>query len=90
MRPSRRSALIAAVLGFVLHSAATLWAWRSWGAFGRGNVIAWMDFPLSLLYLHLDGKALLASSLAVGGLQWSAIAAGLSLLLGRSVRPDES
>lgn len=86
LRPSPRAALAAMVVGAVLHTAAALWAWQTWGYFGRGNVLTWMDLPVSLLYLHLDGPAFLAWSLVAGGLQWAAIAAGLTLLLGRSAR----
>jgi hypothetical protein len=86
LRPSRRAALVAMAIGFALHTVTALWTWRTWGTFGRGNVVAWMDFPVSLVYLHLDGEALLAWSLLAGGLQWAVIAAILTLLLGRSVR----
>jgi hypothetical protein len=86
LRPSRRAALAALAVGFLLHTATALWAWRTWGVFGRGNVVAWMDFPISLAYLHLDGRALLAWSLVAGGLQWAAVTAVLTLLLGRSAR----
>jgi hypothetical protein len=86
-KPSRRAATIALVGSFLLHTLAVLWAWRSWGTFGRGGVLAWIDFPSSLLYLHFQGGRLLAWSLAAGGLQWAAIGAALSLALGRSARP---
>jgi len=88
LRPSGRAARIAAILGFLLHALAALVAWKTWGSFGRGNVLAWIDFPVSLAFLHLDGKPLLAWSLLAGGLQWAAIAALLSLFLGRTVRGE--
>ena len=88
LRPSGRAARIALIIGFLLHTLAALVAWSTWSSFGRGNVLAWIDFPVSLTFLHLDGKPLLFWSLLAGGLQWGAIAAGLSLFLGRTVRGD--
>ncbi|HSS51304.1 MAG TPA: hypothetical protein VLX28_20365 [Thermoanaerobaculia bacterium] len=88
LRPSGRAARIAAILGFVLHAAAALTAWWTWSSFGRGNVLAWIDFPVSLAFLHLDGKPFLFWSLLAGGLEWGAIAALLSLFLGRTVRGE--
>jgi hypothetical protein len=84
--PSRRAAATAAVAALLLHTAATFWAWHTWGYFGRGNVLAWMDFPISLAYLQLEDRPLLHWSLLAGGLQWAAIAALLAFVLGRSVR----
>lgn len=84
LRPPIRAAVVAALAGLLLHTVTALWVWRSWGFFGRGNVIAWIDFPVSLAYLHLDGTPLLAWSLVAGGLQWAAICALLAFLLGRS------
>lgn len=86
LRPSRRAMLGAAIAGFLLHTAMAVWAWETWGYFGRGNVITWMDFPLSLAYLHLEGTPMLLWSVFGGGLQWAAIAALLTFLLGRSLR----
>jgi len=89
LRPSGRAARVAAILGFLLHAAAALAAWWTWGSFGRGNVLAWIDFPVSLAFLNLDGRPLLFCSLLAGGLQWAAIAALISLFLGRTVREDQ-
>jgi hypothetical protein len=86
LTPSRRAALVAMAVGFVLHTATALWTWQTWGLIGRADLVVWMDFPVSLLYLHLDGAALLGWSLAAGGLQWAVLAAGLTLLLGHSAR----
>lgn len=87
MRQRVRRALVHALwAGFLLHTVTTLWVWWTWGYFGRSNVIAWMDFPVSLAYLHVDEGALLAWSLVAGGLQWAAIAALLTYVLGRSLR----
>jgi hypothetical protein len=86
MKTSRRAAGEAAVIGVLLHTATALWVWWTWGFFGRGNVIAWLDFPASLGYMHLDGGWFLGWSLVAGGLQWGAIAALLALLVGRAAR----
>ena len=86
LHPSGRAARTASLVGFLLHTVTTLVAWSTWGEFGRGNLLAWTDFPVSLAYLHLDGPPLLLCSLVVGGLQWAAIAALLTLSLGRAAR----
>lgn len=83
---TRRAALGAAVIGFLLHTLSVLWVWWTWGLFGRGNVISWLDFPVSLTYMHLDAEPLLASSLVGGGLQWALIAALAASLLGLAAR----
>ena len=84
--PSGRAARTAAVAGFLLHAVTALAAWGTWGEFGRGNVIAWIDFPASLAYLQLGGTSMLLWSLLAGGLQWAAIAALLTLCLGWAAR----
>jgi hypothetical protein len=86
LRPSRRAMLAAAITVFLLHSVVALWTWETWGYFGRGNVITWMDFPLSLAYLHLEGTPMLLWSLFGGGLQWAGLAALLTFLVGRTLR----
>jgi hypothetical protein len=86
MRSTRRAASEAAVMGFLLHTVTSLWIWKTWGFFGRGNVIAWLDFPASIGFMQLDGGWLLFWSLLAGGLQWAAIAAGLATLVGRAAR----
>ena len=88
LRPSGRAARIALITGFLLHAVTALTVWRTWSSFGRGNVLAWIDFPVSLSFLQLDGRPLLLWSLLAGGLQWGAIEALLSLFLGRTVRGD--
>ncbi|HEV3074657.1 MAG TPA: hypothetical protein VHB47_09600 [Thermoanaerobaculia bacterium] len=80
-----RAAVFAAAGSLVLHGAAVLWVWHS-GGFGRVGVIAWIDFPSSLAYLRPRGGIKLAWSLLLGGLQWAALGAGLSLLFGRAAR----
>jgi hypothetical protein len=80
-----RAAAFAAAGSLLLHGAAVLWVWHS-GGFGRVGVIAWIDFPSSLAYLRPRGGAKLAWSLLLGGLQWAALGAGLSLLFGRAAR----
>lgn len=87
-RPSRRAALGALIVGALLHTVTVLWAWRTWGLFGRGNVLAWLDFPASLAYMHLDGEPLLTWSLVAGGIQWGLIAGLLTLLVGRLARRE--
>jgi hypothetical protein len=84
--PSGRPARTAAFVGFLLHTVTTLVAWWTWSEFGRGNLLAWTDFPVSLAYLRLDGTPLLLCSLVAGGLQWAIIAALLTLALGRAAR----
>lgn len=86
LRPSGRAALKAALAILVLHTVIALGVWKTWGEFGRGNVIAWIDFPTSLAYLHLDGTPMLLWSLAAGGLQWAVIAWLLTLSLGWATR----
>jgi hypothetical protein len=78
-----RNAAIAVV---VLHTVTALWVWRSWGELGRDAVLLWMDFPVSFVYSHLSDPGFLLGSVLLGGLQWAALAAGLTYLLGRSTR----
>ena len=77
----------AALAILVLHTVTALYVWRSWGQFGRGTVLVWMDFPIALAYLDLPDPQFLAASLLLGGLQWAALAVLLTYLVGRSVRP---
>jgi hypothetical protein len=86
LHPSGRAALKAALAVLALHTVIALGVWKTWGEFGRGNVIAWIDFPVSLAYLHLDGPPLLRWSLGAGGLQWAAIAWLLTMSLGWAAR----
>src|SRR5690242_20245313 len=80
-------ALRHAFLGvFFLHTLTVLWAWRSWGGFGRGNLLIWMDFPASLAFLQLTGRELLLWSFLLGGLQWGLIGLALTYFLGRAAR----
>jgi hypothetical protein len=90
LRPSWRAVLAAVIAAAILHTVTALWVWRTWGYFGRANVIAWIDFPVSLTFLHLDGDPMIELSLLLGGLQWAAIGGVLALLLGRSVRQPAS
>jgi hypothetical protein len=85
-RRTRRAGLAALIIGCLLHTVTALAVWRTWGTLGRGNVLAWIDFPVSLAYVHLDGGPLLACSLIAGGLQWGVITALLSLWLGSTAR----
>jgi len=81
---------IALVVGFLLHTVMALWTWHTWGTFTRGGLIVWMDFPLSLAYVQLRGNTMLVASLLLGGLQWAAIAALLTLGVGRTLRGRRS
>jgi hypothetical protein len=83
---ARRAVLQAIVAVLVLHTAFVLWVWNSWGEFGRGTVLVWMDFPASLLYLERTDTAFLTGSLLAGGLQWVLLAALLTWIVGRSAR----
>lgn len=85
MKPSRRAVLAAAILGAIFHTLTVLSVWQSWDYFGRANLVTWMDFPVSLTFLHLDGNPMLAWSLVAGGLQWAAIAALLTVWLGSTL-----
>ena len=82
----RRALRHAALAVFGIHLVIALFAWSSWGRFGRGNILVWMDFPASLAFLQLTGGRLLAASILLGGLQWAALGALLTYVLGRSVR----
>jgi hypothetical protein len=84
--PMRRAVRHAAVATFCLHAVVALLAWATWSRFGRGNLFVWMDFPASLAFLQLTGGSLLAASLLLGGLQWAALGALLTYLLGRSAK----
>lgn len=85
MKPSRRAVLAAVIFGVIVHSLTVFSVWESWGYFGRANVLTWIDFPISLAYLDLDGAPLLAWSLVAGGLQWAAIASLLTIGLGSTL-----
>jgi hypothetical protein len=85
-RPVRHAVRTALIFGVLLHTATALGVWATWGEFGRGNVLAWIDFPASLAFLHLDGTPMLLWSLVAGGLQWAIIAALLAFFLGWAAR----
>jgi hypothetical protein len=86
LRPSGRAASYAFLAGFLLHTVVAFLVWRTWGDMGRSNVLTWIDFPVSLAFLHLDDDPFLTASLIAGGFQWAVIAALLTLFLGRTVR----
>ncbi len=87
LRLATRRGLVA---GFLLHSLAAAWVFQHWGPGLRGGVLAWMDFPVSLVYWSLHGTALLLASLLLGGAWWSLLAALLSRGLGAVVAPRRS
>jgi hypothetical protein len=82
-----RAAAVAAVAAFLLHALALFTTWRSWDPFGRRNVLTWIDFPVSLLFLERPASELALWSLLGGGLQWALYGALLAYLVGRSARP---
>jgi hypothetical protein len=82
LRLATRRGLLA---GFLLHSLAAAWVFQHWGPGLRGGVLAWMDFPVSLVYLSLKGTPLLVASLALGGAWWSLLGALLTRGLGAAV-----
>ncbi|KAB2962397.1 MAG: hypothetical protein F9K16_09190 [Thermoanaerobaculia bacterium] len=84
----RTPARAAALWAFLLHTAAVLWIHFRWQPGLGDGVLAWMDFPLSLLWGHLSGGPFLAFSLLAGGALWAVLAAGLTRLVGRLARPD--
>lgn len=86
LRRLRQAFAAPLIIGFALHTVTVLWVWRTWGYFGRANVLAWIDFPASLAYLHVEGDTLLTWSLIAGGLQWAFFTAALTLLIGRVAR----
>jgi hypothetical protein len=84
--PVRRAIRKASLAAVLIHTIVVLSVWHNWGEFGRGTVLFWMDFPVSLLYSHLEDPEFLTGSLLVGGLQWMLLGAALTYLLGRSAR----
>lgn len=81
-RPVRNAALA----GFLCHALAALWIWKSYPTGSRGLVLFWSDFPVSLLYAGVSGRAYLAASLAAGGALWALGAALLAALVGKLAR----
>ncbi|HXU43933.1 MAG TPA: hypothetical protein VN783_00290 [Thermoanaerobaculia bacterium] len=85
-REMRRAVRNAGISGFLIHTLAALWVWRSWGSFSASNMLVWMSFPASLAYLGQGGGRLLALSLACGGLEWAALGALIAYGVGRSAK----
>ncbi len=83
--PGRRAAAAAALAAVALHTVTALWVWRSWGSFGRANLLAWMDFPASLVFLDWTDRKFLTASLLLGGVQWAIIGILLAILVGRTL-----
>ena len=84
----RKIAVGSLVAGFLLHALAVALAWGGWGSAGRGLVLVWLDFPLSLLWLGTSSGTMLLLSLLVGGAWWALLTSVLSSWLGRlMVRP---
>lgn len=82
-RPPIRAAAIA---GALLHLVAVYLIWRRHGAGTGGLVLFWMDFPVSLAYAGLAGGAYWLASVVAGTALWAAVAALLTLLVGRLAR----
>jgi hypothetical protein len=78
------------VAAAALHTLTVVWVWHSWGYFGRANLLVWMDFPVSLLFLDWESRRMLTASLLLGGLQWALIGLGLAALVGRSLSRKSS
>ncbi len=78
-RSARRVFLVA----LVAHSLFALWAWSSGQPGWRSTKLVWIDFPISLAFLHGQDRTVLLGSLLLGGLQWGLLAAGATLALGR-------
>lgn len=79
----RRIAVGSLIAGFLLHTVAVALASRGWGSAGRGVVLVWLDFPLSLLWLGVSGGEMLGLSLLVGGAWWALLTAVLASWIGR-------
>lgn len=71
-----------AIGAVVLHTAAALSIWTSWGPGARSGWLVWMDLPVSLLFAEARGGAVLAWSLVLGGLWWGVLGALLSAVVG--------
>lgn len=81
-RPRGRAVGATAVGAVFLHTVAVLSIWASWGPGVRSGWLLWMDLPVSLLFAEARGGAVLAWSLALGGLWWGVLGALLSALVG--------
>ena len=84
--PGRAAKAATAVVAAALHTGTVLWVWESWGYFGRANLVVWMDFPSSLIFLDWSDRRFLTASLLLGGLQWALIGMLLAALVGRTLR----
>ena len=78
----RRSARRVFLVALLAHSLLALWAWSSGQPGWRSTQLIWIDFPISLLFLHGQDRWVLLGSLVLGGLQWGFLAAGATLALG--------
>ena len=77
----------AAAAGFVLHTLAVLWLWRTWEEGLRGSILLLIDLPVAIIYLATSQEHLLAWSLLLGGAQWAVLTALLTLVVGRISEP---
>lgn len=85
-RATRHPARSAAIAGALLHALALAMVWRRHGAGTGGLVVFWMDFPVSLAYAAIEGRAYWIASLVAGGALWSAAAALFATVVGRLAR----
>ncbi|MCB1009757.1 MAG: hypothetical protein KDB94_12805 [Acidobacteria bacterium] len=79
----RHPALPAAIAAALLHAVAVWIVWRRHGAGPGGLILFWMDFPVSLLYGALQGRAFWVASYLAGGALWATAAALFTLFVGR-------
>lgn len=73
----------AAAAGFVLHTLAVLWLWKTWEEGLRGSLLLLIDLPVAIFYLATSQEHLLAWGLLLGGAQWALLTSLLTLLVGR-------
>jgi len=85
-RPPRHPAVPAAIAAALLHAVAVWIVWRRHGVGPGGLILFWMDFPVSLLYGALQGRAFWIASYVAGGALWATAAALFTHLVGRLAR----
>jgi hypothetical protein len=83
---ARHPALPAALAAAILHTVAVWIVWRRHGAGPGGLILFWMDFPASVAYAALEGRAFWVASYLAGGALWATAAALLTILAGRLAR----
>ncbi len=76
----------AALAGFLIHTLAVLWIWRTWPALDASTLLIWMSLPASLAFVGAGGQALLGLALLFGGLEWALLGGLVAWWIGRSLR----